>query len=155
MDPLTIMGIVKSSLMAGKTVASLSKEIGQFFDATDNAKKKLQKKGITTKDARSEAYARWESELKAAQAEEELKQWICDPRNGLGPSHWKTLLKIRREVLAEKREAERLARREAQERADLALTVASIVLLLTASAIGSTAYLHYMGWVNIWSYWPW
>ena len=155
MDPLTIMGIVKSSLMAGKTVASLSKEIGQFFDATDNAKKKLQKKGITTKDARSEAYARWESELKAAQAEEELKQWICDPRNGLGPSHWKTLLKIRREVLAEKREAERLARREAQERADLALTVASIVLLLTASAIGSTAYLHHMGWVNIWRYWPW
>ena len=141
--------------MAGKTVASLSKEIGQFFDATDNAKKKLQKKGITTKDARSEAYARWESELKAAQAEEELKQWICDPRNGLGPSHWKTLLKIRREVLAEKREAERLARREAQERADLALTVASIVLLLTASAIGSTAYLHHMGWLNIWDYWPW
>jgi len=155
MDPLTIMGIVKSSLMAGKTVASLSKEIGQFFDATDNAKKKLQKKGITTKDARSEAYARWETELKNAQAEEELKQWICDPRNGLGPSHWKTLLKIRREVLAEKREAERLARREAQERADLALTVASIVLLLTASAIGSMAYLHYMGWLNLRDYWPW
>ena len=36
MDPLTILGVVKSSLMAGKTVASLSKEIGQFFDATDN-----------------------------------------------------------------------------------------------------------------------
>ena len=155
MDPLTIMGIVKSSLMAGKTVASLSKEIGQFFAATDNAKKKLQKKGVTTKDVNSVAYARWETELKAAQAEEELKQWICDPRNGLGPSHWKTLLKIRREVLAEKREAERLAKREAQERADLALTVASIVLLLTASAIGSTAYLHHMGWLNIWSYWPW
>ena len=155
MDPLTIMGIVKSSLMAGKTVASLSKEIGQFFDATDNAKKKLQKKGITTKDARSEAYARWETELKAAQAEEELKQWICDPRNGLGPSHWKTLLKIRREVLAEKREAERLARREAQERADLALTAASIVLLLTAAFVGSTAYLHHMGWVDIRDYWPW
>tara|TARA_R100001163_G_scaffold59504_1_gene48309 strand:+ start:393 stop:842 length:450 start_codon:yes stop_codon:yes gene_type:complete len=149
------MGIVKSSLMAGKTVASLSKEIGQFFDATDNAKKKLQKKGVTTKDARSEAYARWETELKNAQAEEELKQWICDPRNGLGPSHWKTLLKIRREVLAEKREAERLARREAQERADLALTVASIVLLLTASAIGATAYLHHMGWIDFWDYFRW
>ena len=81
---------------------------------------------------------------------------MCDVRqSGLGPSHWNTLLKIRREVLAEKREAERLARREAQERADLVLTLASIILLLTASAIGSTAYLHYMGWVNIWSYWPW
>ncbi len=149
------MGIVKSSLMAGKTVASLSKEIGQFFDATDNAKKKLQKKGVTTKDAKSEAYARWETELKAAQAEEELKQWICDPRNGLGPSHWKTLLKIRREVLAEKREAERLARREAQERADLALTVTSIVLLLTASAIGATAWLHHLNWINFWDFFKW
>ena len=149
MDPLTIMGIVKSSLMAGKTVASLSKEIGQFFDATDNAKKKLQKKGITTKDVNSVAYARWETELKAAQAEEELKEWICDPRNGLGPSHWKTLLKIRREVLAEKREAERLARREAQERADFALTIAGIILLLTASFVGSTAWLHYQEWIDV------
>ena len=148
------MGIVTSSLMAGKTVASLSKEIGQFFDATDNAKKKLQKKGVTSKDVNSAAYARWETELKAAQAEEELKQWICDPRNGLGPSHWKTLLKIRREVLAEKREAERLARREAQERADLALTLTSIILLIVASFIGSTAWLHYKGWIDVWSYFP-
>ena len=150
-----MLSSIKLGVTAGKSLASLSKEIGNFFDATDNAKKKLQKKGVTSKDVNSAAYARWETELKAAQAEEELKQWICDPRNGLGPSHWKTLLKIRREVLAEKREAERLARREAQERADLALTVASIVLLLTASAIGSTAYLHHMGWVNIWRYWPW
>ena len=137
-------------------MASLSKEIGNFFDATDNAKKKLQKKGVTTKDVKSEAYSRWAAEIQAAECEQQLKDWVCDVRqSGLGPSHWNTLLKIRREVLAEKREAERLAKREAQERADLALTVASIVLLLTASAIGSTAYLHYMGWVNIWRYWPW
>ncbi len=67
----------------------------------------------------------------------------------MGPSHWNTLLKIRREVLAEKREAERLARREAQERADLALTTASIVLLLAAAFVGSTAYLHHMGWLDV------
>ena len=91
---------------------------------------------------------------KMAQAEEDLKTWICDPRNGLGPSHWQTLLKIRREVLQEKREAEAQARREAQERADLALTAASIVLLLTAAVIGSTAYLHHMGWLDIWDYLP-
>ena len=156
MDPISLLASIKAGISAGKTVAGLSKQIGQFFDATDNAKKKLQKKGITTKDARSEAFARWETELKNAQAEQELKDWICDPtKSGLGPSHWNTLLKIRREVLAEKREAERVAKREAQERADLALTVASIVLLLTASAIGSTAYLHHMGWVNMWRYWPW
>ena len=137
-------------------MASLSKEIGNFFDATDNAKKRLQKKGVTAKDVKSEAYSRWAAEIQAAEAEQQLKDWVCDVRqSGLGPSHWNTLLKIRREVLAEKREAERVAKREAQERADLALTVASIVLLLTASAIGSTAYLHHMGWVNIWRYWPW
>ena len=156
MDPISLLASIKTGIAAGKTVAGLSKQIGQFFDATDSAKKKLQKKGITSSDVNSVAYARWESELKAAQAEQELKDWICDPtKSGLGPSHWNTLLKIRREVLAEKREAERLARREAQERADFALTIAGIVLLLTASAVGSTAYLHHMGWLNIWDYWPW
>ena len=155
MDPLSILGLIKAGVTTGRSLASLSKEIGQFFDATDNAKKKLQKKGVTTSDTNSLAYERWSAEIQAAQAEQELKEWVCDTRqSGLGPSHWNTLLKIRREVLAEKREAERLAKREAQERADLALTVASIVLLLTASAIGSVAYLHYMGWLNIWDYLP-
>ena len=155
MDPLSILGAIKVGVSTGRSLASLSKEIGQFFDATDNAKKKLQKKGVTTSDVNSAAYERWSAEIQAAQAEQELKEWVCDPRqSGLGPSHWNTLLKIRREVLAEKREAERLAKREAQERADMALTAASIVLLLTASFIGSTAYLHYMGWLNIWDYLP-
>lgn len=150
MDPISLFGLIKTGISTGKSLASLSKEIGQFFDATDNAKKKLQKKGISANaDVNSVAFDKWSKELKNAQIEEELKDWICDPRNGLGPSHWKTLLKIRREVLAEKREAERLARREAQEKAELALTVVSILLLLIASAIGSVAYLHYMEWINV------
>ena len=156
MDPLSILGAIKVGVSTGRSLASLSKEIGQFFDATDNAKKKLQKKGVTTTDVNSAAYERWSSEIQAAQAEADLKEWVCDVRqSGLGPSHWDTLLKIRREVLAEKREAERLAKREAQERADLALTVVSIVLLLVASFVGSTAYLHYMGWLDIRDYMPW
>ena len=149
MDPISLFGLIKTGISTGKSLASLSKEIGQFFDATDNAKKKLQKKGISANaDVNSVAFDKWSKELKNAQIEEELKDWICDP-SGLGPSHWKTLLKIRREVLAEKREAERLARREAQEKAELALTVVSILLLLIASAIGSVAYLHYMEWINV------
>ena len=44
MDPITILAGIKSGLAAGKTVAGLSKQIGQFFDATDKAKKTLQKK---------------------------------------------------------------------------------------------------------------
>ena len=150
MDPLSILGAIKVGVSTGRSLASLSKEIGQFFDATDNAKKKLQKKGVTTTDVNSAAYERWSAEIQAAQAEADLKEWVCDVRqSGLGPSHWNTLLKIRREVLAEKREAERLAKREAQERADFAFTIAAIIVLLIASFLGATAYLHYMQWIDI------
>ena len=150
MDPLSILGAIKVGVSTGRSLASLSKEIGQFFDATDNAKKKLQKKGVTTTDTKSLAYERWSAEIQAAQAEQQLKEWVCDPRqSGLGPSHWNTLLKIRREVLAEKREAERLAKREAQERADFAFTIAAIIVLLITSFIGASAYLHYMEWIDI------
>jgi len=152
MDPLTILGVVKTSLAAGRTVASLSKELGQFFDATDNAKKKLQKKGASSGSVNSIAMERFAELRKMAQAEEDLKTWICDPRNGLGPSHWQTLLKIRREVLQEKREAEAQARRDAIEAQELAVTLAGIFFLLTASAIGSIAYLHHMKWINFWDY---
>ena len=152
MDPITILAGIKTGLAAGKTVAGLSKQIGQFFDATDQAKKQLQKKGISSKSANATALDRWAKLRQAAEAEEELKEWITQT---YGRSKYLELLKIRREVLAEKREAEAQARREAQERAELGLTIAAIVLLLTGAAIGSTAYLHYMGWVDIWDYLSW
>ena len=38
MDPITLLAGLKTGLAAGKSVASLSKQIGQFFDATDSAK---------------------------------------------------------------------------------------------------------------------
>ena len=152
MDPITILAGIKSGLAAGKTVAGLSKQIGQFFDATDKAKKTLQKKGVSSKSANATALDRWAKLRQAAEAEEELKEWITQT---YGRSKYLELLKIRREVLAVKREAEAQARREAQERAELGLTIAAIVLLLTGAAIGSTAYLHYMGWVDIWDYLSW
>ena len=150
-DPLTILSGIKLGLQTGKSVAGLSKQIGQFFDATDHAKKTLQKKGISGKSTNATALDRWAKVRQAAEAEEELKEWITQT---YGRSKYLELLKIRREVLAEKREAEAQARREAQERAELGLTVAAIVLLLTAAAVGSTAYLHYMGWLDIWDYLP-
>jgi len=151
MDPITILAGIKTGLAAGKTVAGLSKQIGQFFDATDQAKKTLQKKGVSSKSSNATALDRWAKLRQAAEAEEELKEWITQT---YGRSKYLELLKIRREVLAEKREAEAQARREAQERADLALTVTAIVLLLTGAVIGSIAYLHYMEWLNIWDYLP-
>ena len=50
-DPITILAGIKTGLAAGKSIAGLSKQIGQFFDATDQAKKTLQKKGVSNKSA--------------------------------------------------------------------------------------------------------
>ena len=152
MDPLTILAGIKTGMAAGKTIAGLSKEIGNFFDATDAAKKQLQKKGVSGKSVSQTALDRWSSLRAAADAEEQLKEWITQT---YGRSKYLELLKIRREVLAEKREAEAQARREAIERQEMMITIAGIVVLLMFSAIGSTAYLHYLGWVNIRDYMPW
>ena len=151
-DPISVLAAVKSGLAAGRTIHSLSKQIGQFFDATDAAKKQLQKKGVSGSSVNSIAMERFTKLREAAQLEEDLKAWICDPRNGLGPSYWQELLKIRREVLQEKREAEAQARREAIERQELAVTIAGIVVLLLFSAVGAALYLHWMGWTDLRSY---
>ena len=152
MDPITILSGIKLGLQTGKSVAGLSKQIGQFFDATDAAKKQLQKKGISSKSVNATALDRWASVRQAAEAEEELREWIT---NTYGRSKWLELLKIRKEVLQEKREAEAQARRESIERQELAITLAGILFLLTACAIGSTAYLHHMGWLDVKDYLPW
>ena len=123
MDPLTILAGLKTGLAAGKTVAGLSKQIGEFFDATDHAKKTLQKKGISSKSANSIALDRWAKVRQAAEAEAELQEWITQT---YGRSKWLELLKIRKEVLQEKREAEAQARREAIERQELYLTLAGV-----------------------------
>lgn len=151
MDPLTILAGIKTGMAAGKTIAGLSKEIGNFFDATDAAKKQLQKKGVSGKSVSQTALDRWSSLRAAADAEEQLKEWITQT---YGRSKYLELLKIRREVLAEKREAEAQARREAIERQEMMITIAGIVVLLLFSAIGSMAYLHYLGWVNVRDYFP-
>ena len=151
MDPITILAGLKTGLAAGKTIASLSKDIGKFFDATDHAKKTLQKKGVSGKSTNATALDRWAKVRAAAEAEAELQEWITQT---YGRSKWLELLKIRKEVLLEKREAEAQARREAIERQELAITLAGIFFLLTASAIGATAYLHHMGWLDIWDYLP-
>tara|TARA_Y100001972_G_C7410764_1_gene212894 strand:- start:50 stop:448 length:399 start_codon:yes stop_codon:yes gene_type:complete len=132
-------------------VASLSKQIGQFFDATDSAKKKLQKKGVSGKNVNAIAMERFAKLRQAAEAEEELKKYISET---LGPSHWQTLLKIRREVLQEKREAEAQARRDQIAQQELMITIAGIVVLLIFTFVGSVFYLHYMNWIDVRDYFP-
>ena len=152
MDPITILSGIKLGLSTGRSVAALSKDIGKFFDATDSAKKTLQKKGISSKSTNATALDRWAKIRQAAEAESELQEWITQT---YGRSKWLELLRIRKEVLQEKREAEAQARREAIARQELAITLAGIFFLITASAIGSTAYLHHMGWIDIKDYLPW
>ena len=152
MDPITILSGIKLGLQTGKSVAGLSKQIGQFFDATDQAKKTLHKKVISSKSVNATALDRWAKVRQAAEAESELQEWITQT---YGRSKWLELLRIRKEILQEKREAEAQARREAMARQELAITIAGIFFLITASAIGSTAYLHHMGWIDIKDYWPW
>ena len=146
MDPITILAGIKTGLAAGKTVAGLSKQIGQFFDATDQAKKTLQKKGVSSKSANATALDRWAKVRQAAEAEEELKEWITQT---YGRSKYLELLKIRREVLAEKREAEAEARRDAIQRQEVAITVIGIIVLLIFTFVGAVGYLHYMGWLDV------
>ena len=151
MDPLTILAGIKTGLAAGKSIAGLSKQIGQFFDATDAAKKQLQKKGVSGKSASQTALDRWTKLRAAADAEEQLKEWITQT---YGRSKYLELLKIRREVLAEKREAEAQARRDAIQRQELMITVVGIVVLLIFTFVGSSAYLHYMGWIDVMDFFP-
>ena len=148
-----MLSSIKLGISAGQSLAGLSKQLGQFFDATDNAKKKLQKKGITSSDVNKISMERFAKLRAAADAEEQLKAFICDPRqSGLGPSHWQTLLKIRREVLQEKREAEAQARRDQIAAQELMITIVGIIVLLTVTFVGSAGYLHYMGWLNLRDY---
>ena len=152
MDPITILSGIKLGLSTGRSVAALSKDIGKFFDTTDQAKKTLQKKGISSKSVNATALDRWAKVRQAAEAESELQEWITQT---YGRSKWLELLRIRKEVLQEKREAEAQARRDAMARQELAITLAGIFFLITASAIGSTAYLHHMGWIDVKDYLPW
>lgn len=151
MEVLTILAGIKSGLAAGKTIAGLSKQIGEFFDATDAAKKTLQKKGISTKDVNSTALDRWAKEREAAQAEEELRQWVT---NNLGLSQWQSLLRIRKEVLQEKREAEAQARRDQIAQQELMITVVGILVLLIFTFIGAAGFLHYNKWIDVTDWLP-
>ena len=133
-------------MTAGKSLHSLSKQIGQFFDATDAAKKTLQQKGISSQSASQTAFDRWAKLRNAAEAEEELKEFITQR---YGRSKYLELLKIRREVLAEKREAEAQARRDAIQRQELMITIVGIIVLLIFTFVGATFYLHYNNWIDL------
>ena len=146
-DPLSALAMVKGGISAGKTIASMSKELAGFFDSVDSAKKAHEKKKQSPfSSSNEEALDTFMKRQQAKQAEEELREFIV---NTLGYSAYQELLKLRREVAAERKEAERQARLEAErmkENAEMAFIAVVIFLLLCGGALGL---LVAMGWVDI------
>ncbi len=146
-DPLSALALVKGGISAGRTIASMSRELGGFFDSVDNAKKAHEKKKQSPfSSANEEALDTFMKRQQAKEAEEELREFIV---NTIGYSAYQELLKLRREIAQERKETERQARLEAQrmkDNAELAFIVVVIFLLVCGGGLGL---LVAMGWVDL------
>ena len=146
-DPLSALALVKGGISAGRTIASMARELGGFFDSVDNAKKAHEKKKQSPfSSANEEALDTFMKRQQAKEAEEELREFIV---NTIGYSAYQELLKLRREIAQERKETERQARLEAQrmkDNAELAFIVVVIFLLVCGGGLGL---LVAMGWVDL------
>jgi len=112
-DPLTAFAAVKGAISAGKELHSMTKELAGFFDACDGAKKAHdKKKNSIFASSNEEAMDTWMKKQQAIDAEAQLREIIVNTR---GYSAYQDLLKIRRDIAAERKEQERQARIAAQE----------------------------------------
>jgi hypothetical protein len=96
--------------------------------------------------ANEEAMATWTQAQNAKTAEAELREFIVNTK---GFSAYQELLKIRREVIAQRKEAERQAQIEAEERTELIMTIFAVLLLLVSAVSGAGAWMYYMGWIDL------
>ena len=147
MDPLTALAAIKTGVAAGKQLHNLSKEIAGFFAATDGAKKAHAKKknGIFA-SANAEAMATWTQAQNAKTAEAELREFIVSTK---GFFAYQELLKIRREVIAQRKDAERQAQIQAEESTELIMAIFAVLLLLVSAVSGAGAWIYYMGWIDL------
>lgn len=133
-DPLTAFAAVKGGIAAGKQLHSMSKEIAGFFDSVDNAKKAHEKKKSSMfASSNEEAMDTWMKKQQAIDAEAQLRELIVNTR---GFSAYQDLLKIRRDTLRERKEAERQAALEKQEMQEMIaivfVSMLLVILLITA-----------------------
>jgi hypothetical protein len=146
-DPLSALAMVKGGISAGRTIASMSKELAGFFDSVDSAKKDHEKKKQSPfSSTNEEALDTFMKRQQAKQAEEELREFIV---NTIGYSAYQELLKLRREIAQERKETERQARVDAErmkENAEMAFIAVVIFLLICGGALGL---LVAMGWVDL------
>jgi len=147
MDPLTALAAIKTGVAAGKQLHNLSKEIAGFFDATDSAKKAhAKKKNSVFASANEEAMATWTQAQNAKTAEAELREFIVNTK---GFSAYQDLLKVRREVIAQRKEADKQAALEAEERQELIMSISVILLLVIAVVGGFGFWLQMKGYIDL------
>lgn len=147
MDPLTALAAIKTGVAAGKQLHNLSKEIAGFFDATDSAKKAhAKKKNSVFASANEEAMATWTQAQNAKTAEAELREFIVNTK---GFSAYQDLLKVRRDVIAQRKEAEKQAALEAEERQELIMSILVILLLIIAVVGGFGFWLQWKGYIDL------
>ena len=147
MDPLTALAAIKTGVAAGKQLHNLSKENAGFFDATDGAKQAhAKKKNGMFASANEEAMVTWTQAQNAKTAEIELREFIVNTK---GFSAYQDLLKIRREVIAQRKEAEKQAAIEAEEQRELVMTIAAILLIIIAVIGGFSFWLHMKGYIEL------
>lgn len=146
MDPLSALALVKGGLTAGKQLYSMTKEITAFFDSVDGANKQHEKKKSSIfASANEEAMDTFMLKQKAADAEEQLKEIITNSR---GYSAYQELLSIRREIRLERKEAQRLAVLEAEERKEMILSGILILGFLMTVLGSGGAYLWHLGFIE-------
>lgn len=134
-DPLTAFAAVKGGIAAGKQLHSMSKEIAGFFDSVDNAKKEHEKKKASVfASSNEEAMDTWMKKQQAIDAEAQLRELIVNTR---GFSAYQDLLKIRRDTLRERKEAQRQAELEKQEMQEMIaiVFVGMLLVILCITAI--------------------
>ena len=146
MDPLSALALVKGGLTAGKQLYSMTKEITAFFDSVDGANKQHEKKKSSIfASANEQAMDTFMNKQKAADAEEQLKEIITNSR---GYSAYQELLSIRREIRLERKEAQRLAVLEAEERKEMILSGILIIGFLMTVLGSGGAYLWHLGFIE-------
>jgi len=126
-DPLTAFAAIKGGISAGKQLHSMSKEIAGFFDSVDDAKKAhAKKKSSMFASANEEAMDTFLKRQAAIDAEAQLRELIIATR---GYSQSQELLKLRKEILRDRKEAERLAKIEKEEQQELVALIGVSLLL--------------------------
>ena len=142
MDPLTAFAAIKSAISAGKQLHSMTKDIAGFFDAVDGAKSNhAKKKSSMFASSNEEAMDTFMKRQQAIDCEAELRELITQTR---GFSQYQELLNLRKEIRLERKEQARLDLIKREEKKEMLMSIAGILIIIGAILGGSIAYLLYL-----------